>query len=177
MLPVPRPLRRRSRRDPEDLYADGHYLITVCTHLRRHTFGAVVDEELRPSPLGVLVSEAWRVVLDGTPHAQADAFVVMPNHVHAVVHLEMPDDDVRHPTDGLAGFVQRFKAKTTMSAEALGIPTPVWQRGYHDRVLRTGQAQEAAIAYVEDNPLNWHQDPERTPREQTGGLRPDGRSR
>ena len=35
---------------------------------------------------------------------------------------------------------------------------PVWQRGYHDRIIWDDREWAATRAYILDNPRRWHQD-------------------
>ncbi len=71
------------------------------------------------------------------------AAVVMPDHVHFVCVAHVP----------LARLLHSFKSYTANRINhLLGRSGPLWQPGYHDRGLRTGQAYRRAVAYVLDNP-------------------------
>jgi REP-associated tyrosine transposase len=36
----------------------------------------------------------------------------------------------------------------------------VWQRGYHEHIIRNERAWQAIGDYIRANPANWHHDPE-----------------
>lgn len=38
---------------------------------------------------------------------------------------------------------------------------PVWQRNYHERVIRDDRALDAIREYIAANPAGWPEDPER----------------
>jgi REP element-mobilizing transposase RayT len=69
-----------------DCAQPGTYFVTLYIHNRECTF----DDPL----LCRVVETHWRVIPGHSPHATLDAWVVMPNHIHAIVvdrapHLHM----------------------------------------------------------------------------------------
>jgi REP element-mobilizing transposase RayT len=154
-----RPLRRRTIRLADHQYMVGHHLLTVCTHERRQTLGEIPVDVLLPSALGSVAGDAWRLTVADMPTVDCDAFVVMPNHVHAVVEMSAAAD-VRYGGGGVGSLVAQFKQRTRKMAPPSEVP--IWQRGYHERVLPNTTAVLAAIAYVENNPAQWRRDPYRS---------------
>ena len=63
-------------------------------------------------------------------------------------------------TGSLGAVVGAFKSAATKRVNALrGTPgAPVWQRGYHERVIRSERHLAAARAYILDNPRRWAED-------------------
>jgi putative transposase len=156
------PVRRRSVRIPDLDYNAGSYLVTVCSAGRAHTFGTVHDGVVSPSPLGEIALAAWRDTLAAAPHIDEEAFVIMPNHAHFVVTISSRvGQQERHSRHGLAQFVGGFKARATSAASRATLPVPVWQRGFHERILVTDRQVTAAVRYVEANPDEWAKDPYR----------------
>jgi REP element-mobilizing transposase RayT len=78
-----------------------------------------------------------------------DRFVVMPNHIHGILAHATSE-----PT-ALSTVVGLFKSRTSRSA---GLP--LWQRSYHDRVIRNDRELVAYREYIETNPLRWAHDRE-----------------
>ena len=105
-----------------------------------------------------MVAETWQEAVWHYDTVCSECFVLMPNHIHAVVELSGDPDD-RHGARGLATFVGAFKRQTARYAREVGVHGPVWQRSYHDRILRNGRAVGAAVGYVLENPSNWTNDP------------------
>ncbi|GAB5517871.1 MAG: transposase [Rhodothermales bacterium] len=60
----------------------------------------------------------------------------------------------------LGSFVAGFKTAATTGINRLrGTPgAPVWQRNYHDRILRDEREWRACRQYIHDNPARWAHD-------------------
>lgn len=113
------------------------YLITSCTHDRQPL---LATEEAAETVIGALRWLAARGAVDLL------AYVVMPDHMHAVVVLK---SDER-----LEGIVQRLKSYTAHAInKLLGRRGPVWVPAYYDHAIRRVQSIEDVVAYVERNPV------------------------
>jgi putative transposase len=78
-----------------DYTGDGAYFVTMCTHSRVHVFGAVVDGEMRLNQYGREVANCWSWLAEQYPYVHLDAWVVMPDHMHAIIVIT---DDRRDGT-------------------------------------------------------------------------------
>jgi REP element-mobilizing transposase RayT len=75
------------------------------------------------------------------------AWVVMPNHVHAVF---TPGDD-----GALAGILHSWKSFTAKEANRiLGRNGQFWQEEYFDRYIRDAEHYWTAVEYIEMNPVD-----------------------
>ncbi len=163
---------RRSIRLPAYNYTQaGAYFVTICTDQREWLFGEVVDGEMRLNEYGQIVEEEWLQTSIIRPYVQLDTFVIMPNHFHAIVVIT---DDGRGtappcPYTGQFGkpiagslptIMRSFKSAVTKRINALrNTPTaPVWQRNYHEHVIRDETALDAIRAYIANNPFHWAAD-------------------
>jgi len=70
------------------------------------------------------------------------AYVIMPDHLHVVVHLAYDGGDIQK-------WVRYFKREVVRSLRRPGM----WQRSYWDRHMRRDQDEETAILYVLNNPV------------------------
>ena len=86
-----------------------------------------------------------------------DAFVVMPNHLHAIVVQEAMNDRT-----SLSTVIGLFKSRASRRAGC-----PIWQRSYHDRVIRDEEELAAFRDYIETNPLRWALDRENPERQRS----------
>jgi REP element-mobilizing transposase RayT len=82
-----RPNRRSLRLKGYDYAQAGAYFVTICTQGRVCLFGEVVDGEMRLNAAGAVVDAEWHGLPRRFPGIQTDAFVVMPNHVHGIIHV------------------------------------------------------------------------------------------
>jgi REP element-mobilizing transposase RayT len=163
--------RRRSIRLIDFDYAGGAlYFVTICADRRRCIFGRVDDGEARLNALGRVVEDEWIKSLEMRRHVDLDAYVIMPNHLHAIVALF--DQGARSAplcarnlrsgmqAKSLASLVAGFKAAVTRRASnALPrLRLPVWQRNYYEHIVRDDRDLERIRAYIEANPARWEED-------------------
>ena len=79
-------------------YNGGAYFITICTQNREHFFGEIRDGQMRLSEIGKFASGNLNDIADHHSYAEIPLFVVMPNHIHAIVFID-PDRRTNHRTD------------------------------------------------------------------------------
>lgn len=123
-----------------------HFVTFSCYRRRRHLDGA---------PAKRVVLEQMRTQLERTA-GTCVGFVIMPNHVHAIV---------RHTEPGmLAEFMKQWKRMTSYliarrrSAEAAkGVDgqtrDPIWQARYYDYNVYSRPKTEEKLRYMHQNPV------------------------
>jgi len=168
MNPMPLRKRKNSLRHPGyDYTTNGAYFVTICTHHRLNYFGAIEQQEMILSPLGKIVEERWLSLPTHHPTVELDVFVVMPNHFHGIVILQTgmtghaPTRQFSRPiSNSISTIVGSFKASVTRTIKRLpNAPEfPIWQRNYHDHIIRNHREYETIATYVEHNPALWEQD-------------------
>jgi len=103
------------------------------------------DSFLTRPCVGQIVQDAL-LHFDGQRYALL-AWVVMPNHVHVLVS-PLPDHS-------LPDIVHAWKSFAAHEANrALGRRGAFWHREYFDRFVRDARHFEAAVAYIEHNPVD-----------------------
>lgn len=168
---------RRSIRLPGyDYTQPGAYYITICTYQRQSWFGDVVNGEMHCNRLGYITHRFWQALPRRFPHIQLDAFVVMPNHLHGILIItdEGKDTAKRYfctskkeqfgkPVPGsIPTVVRSFKSAVTQRINLMRrspIP-PIWQRNYHENIIRVEQDLERIRHYIINNPRQWASDEE-----------------
>ncbi len=77
---------RRSIRLPEyDYSQEGVYYITICTQDRRCLFGGIINGRVKLSEYGKIAERFWRDMTEYCDGILLDTFVIMPNHMHAII--------------------------------------------------------------------------------------------
>lgn len=155
-----RPVRKPTRLPRFDYASAGMYFITICVQGMESRFGEIANADVRLNEAGEMVAELWEENAERYAGIALDAFVVMPDHMHAIVFLgTAPDLREQDPT--LSRVVQTFKSITTMEysrgvREGRYPPYDrvLWQRSFYDKMLRNDRALAAARAYIEANPAN-----------------------
>lgn len=86
--------RRSIRLGGYDYAQAGAYFVTLCTHRRRCFFGEIVGGAMRLNRWGRIVAEEWLRTARIRAEVELDAWVIMPNHFHAIVviHSEFHDE-------------------------------------------------------------------------------------
>jgi REP-associated tyrosine transposase len=178
--------RRSIRLLGADYTEAGGYFVTICTDERRNIFGQVIEGRVLLTPLGEICSQCLQGIPEHFAHVKVAQFVVMPNHLHAILILDVgaryivPGDrgtrtpeQFRKPVTGsVPTIVRTFKAAVTRrTARELKWPGDIWQRNYYERVLRDGKEYAQASRYIAENPLRWGWDSENLQRQRTEGLR------
>lgn len=162
-LPPDRPHRRDMRLPGWDYRRPGPYAITICTEHRWHLFGEITAGQMRPTAAGTMVADAWAHMAEAFSTVFFDEWVLMPNHLHAIVRL--PGTKVR-----LGDIVQGFKGLSTVryaeGVHAGGLDPfdgRLWQRNYYDHIVRDRTDLERCRLYILANPANWASDIDREP--------------
>lgn len=188
---------RRSVRLQGHAYDGGLYFVTICTHLKRCLFGSVVDGDVVLDRAGRIAHEEWTRTARLRAEVALDAFVVMPNHVHALIGIvpagpqpAAPAGTARcAPTHGgaprrfgamahgtLPAVVRAYKSAVTRRVRAEADPAFGWQRGYHEHIVRDDRALKRIRRYIQENPQRWTaagHHPTRGPGVQRQALRTD----
>jgi len=166
--PMDLPARRSTRLLGFDYASNAAYVITICTYERRPLFGGIIDGQLHPSWLGQIVEREWRRTAELRRGVLLDAFILMPNHLHGILILNLPEEGTSGkervgrfvaPSVGLGAIVRGFKSAVTSAArkERPGMG-PVWQRGYYDRIIRSEAELQRFRQYMAHNVQQWELD-------------------
>lgn len=164
---------RRSIRLPGRDYSwPGTYFLTICTAQRKSILGRIEHGAMRENVLGRLVRAHWMEIPGEFAGVELDAFAVLPNHMHGMIHLhrkvaaneeQYKRAEFAKPQTGSIGWIVRsFKARVTWEARQV-LQRPqfvVWQRNYFERVVRSGNEYEDVFRYICDNPRDWDKDEE-----------------
>ena len=79
--------RRSIRLKGYDYSREGLYFITLCCQNRQHFFGTIKNGEVKLSKAGYIVQEEWERTPDKRPNTALHAYIIMPNHFHAIVEI------------------------------------------------------------------------------------------
>ena len=153
----------RLRMRGHDYASAASYFLTICTEHRVPLFGEVRDGVLHLSPAGVVIDSWWHSIPARWDSVFLDAAVVMPNHLHAVLHLGTDPATVNAPS--VSDVIRWFKIRSTYDY-TIGVKTEgwtrfpgrLWQQGYYDRIIRDDATLQRAREYIEANPRKWADD-------------------
>jgi REP element-mobilizing transposase RayT len=100
--------------------------------------------------------------------------VIVGANDHSPLHAPNPSrvlpanrDRPRGTSRTIGSMIRGFKIGVTRAAGMRMDIDTVWQRNYHDHIIRNDRTLERVRAYIRNNPANWDRDrhnPERHPR-------------
>jgi REP element-mobilizing transposase RayT len=77
-------------------YNGGIYFVTICTKNREHYFGEICTEpQMQLSQIGQYAYDQFMNVKTHYPYAEIPLFVIMPDHIHAIVIIDGENDTCR----------------------------------------------------------------------------------
>ena len=127
-----------------------HAIIEICRRGVSHTPQSnTPDDGLTTSDRGVC-DTIDRGVCDTTNNGVCDA---TNNGVCDVKDRGVCDTPLRSPSKTLGSIVRGFKSAVTKQ-----IGFPVWQRNYHEHIIRNTNAFTKISNYILNNPTQWHCD-------------------
>lgn len=164
------PKRKNNRLPAYDYAQNGAYFITICTKERQEILwasneletaedvGASIARPYVVAPLskqGKIVEQCILQISNHYPAVSVEKYAVMPNHIHLflLIQNEGSGRAMLAPTATISQIIQQFKGAVT---KALGYS--IWQKSFHDHVVRTQQGFEMIWQYIDTNPQNWHED-------------------
>ena len=155
------PKRKQNRLKDYDYDSAGAYFITVCTQDRKCLLSHIVGGGAFDAPENQLTSmgkivEKYIQSGNHIDRVTVEKYVIMPNHVHLLLIVDMVDGTSRAPSPTNAvipHFMSTFKRFCHRD-----IGQKIFQRSYHDHVVRDRQDYLKIWEYIENNPKQWELD-------------------
>ena len=161
---MPLPQRKSPRLKGYDYSQEGAYFVTICTQLRFSLFGTIHESSMILNDAGKMLEHWWKELPNKFSDMQLlDYWVIMPNHFHGIVCLNRSKE--QKEISSLPEIIRWFKTMTT-NAYIRGVkeyqwqqfPKKLWQRSYHDRIIRNESDLNRIREYVISNPALWQKD-------------------
>ncbi|MBQ6263863.1 MAG: transposase [Clostridia bacterium] len=154
------PKRKRLRLREFDYSQNNYYFVTICTFEKQHFFGMTGNL----TECGKIAEDCICRIPEIFSCVKPDKYVVMPNHIHAVLAFEKPlTDSVKHtariyacPTPGTV--IGNYKAAVTRNIHQKFPGLKLWQTGFYDHIIRNQSDYENIWTYIDENPAKWESD-------------------
>jgi len=159
------PKRKPNRLKGYNYSQNGLYFLTLCTKDKECILGRIVGggdldaPQMVLSDYGKIVEKYIRSIKNAYSNIELINYTVMPNHIHLVVMIYSDDNMFRDtatktPANDIIpvmiSALKRFINKET--------GFNIWQRSYHDHIIRNEKSFDKIWEYVEDNPARWKKD-------------------
>ena len=81
--------------------------------------------------------------------------MIMPNHIHLLISVNSESESggalrASPPTNKVSNFVTALKKFTSKE-----IGENIWQRGFHDHIIRDEEDYLTRWQYIDENPQKW----------------------
>lgn len=158
--------RRSLRLQGYDYSGNGAYFITICAHNREHRFGSVTNGTMLLNEFGEIAAEQWLRLDQRFENMSAGVFVVMPNHVHGVLHITQDPPHAGQPqgfaptVGDIVGSYKSLVVKECLKLCRLRDDTlgKLWQRNYYEHIIRNEVSYNMIADYIFNNPRTWTND-------------------
>ena len=160
--------RRSVRLKNYDYSQNGAYFITLCTYNRKNIFGSIDSGKMNLNSLGMIAQEEWMKSFHIRKELTMDEYVIMPNHLHGIVflchtsnkHYRSFGKAFGANNTSISSFIAGFKSAVTKRINIMR-DTPngfVWQRNYHEHIIRCDKSLTKIREYTVNNPVTWQED-------------------
>lgn len=161
-----KPSRKTIRLKDFDYSSAGYYFVTLVSHQRKKIFGEITEGKIGLNQVGVIAEETWESIPLHFPNIKLDSFIVMPNHFHGIIQIK--ETGAGSTSTGstknqpLGVVIGSFKSAVTKRVHGLGllVHERIWQRNYHEHIIRDELDYHRILDYIEQNPVNWLYDEE-----------------
>ena len=153
------PSRKHPRLRDYDYSRNGVYFLTICTRNRAPILSEIVGRGLAPAEVrllaaGRIAAEEMENLPKRFPGVRMEASVIMPNHIHLILAIDQSVGRmISAPTKSLSTIVGSMKRYTSKM-----VGFPLWQKSFHDHVIRNEADYLRVWDYIDTNPLKWRED-------------------
>ena len=158
------PKRKSTRLGGFDYNKNGAYFITICTANRRRLLSHIVGvdvlgdpKNMELLPYGIIADKCIKQMNSSYENLSVEQYVIMPNHIHLILFVhEGGSPRTSTPTkqtSSVSHFVSTFKRFCNKE-----YGKNIWQRGFHDHIIRNREDYEEHLRYIHENPMTWQFD-------------------
>ena len=151
------PMRKSNRLAGYDYSSAGCYFVTICVKDKRELLWAPtpVGARIARPPLsktGEIINSAIENIPRIYDHVKVDKYVIMPNHIHLILVIDSKNGRaVRAPT--ISTIINQTKGYVTKQ-----IGYSIWQKLFHDHIIRNEVEYQKIWQYIDENPRTWTED-------------------
>ena len=163
------PKRKNPRLAGYDYSTPGAYFVTVCTRDKRKTLSRISVGAIHESPAVQLTpwGQAADEVIAHLPERfgiEIDQYVIMPNHIHLLLRIPLETERAiresplqkRALLPQIVGYLKMNTSKRIHTQTSAA--DPIFQRSYHDHIIRGDADYDKIACYIAENPAKWQED-------------------
>lgn len=164
-------IRKKLRLKNFDYSQNGYYFVTICTKNRENFFGEIIDGKMFLNEIWKNVEQNWKNIILHYQNVEIDEFIIMPNHIHWIIIINVGNDYYRsrniknygneniHSLPNLSNIIKWFKIWCTKNIrEKFQNFEFWWQKSFFDVIIRNENQLLKTREYIQNNPLKWEFD-------------------
>ncbi len=96
-----------------------------------------------------------------TPHTYNEMGLtdnIQTNDYHSSSLQGVCDTPLRSPSQTIGAIIRGYKSSVTKQLNLMGYNDTIWQRNYHEHIIRNEQSYIKISNYIIHNPANWDKD-------------------
>ena len=96
-----------------------------------------------------------------TPHVYNEMGLtdnIPTNDYHSSSLHGVCDTPLRSPSQTIGAIIRGYKSSVTKQLKLMGYNDTIWQRNYHEHIIRTEQSYIKISNYITNNPAHWDKD-------------------
>lgn len=157
------PQRKPNRLSYYDYSSPGAYFITICTQNKLPILCSIAGGSALDAP-HIQLSQTGRIVQkyiesgNKMPGITVDKYVIMPNHIHLILIVDKTAQYriSKKPSPANAAIPHFISTLKRFCHRDIG--QSVFQRSYHDHVIRNEKDYLQIWEYIDNNPAKWQED-------------------
>ena len=157
------PKRKPTRLKEFDYSAPGAYFITICVKDRKNLLSEIVGDGVFDVPQNILTKygeiaeEYINQMNEFYDYLSVDKYAIMPNHIHLILFVTDSENGTSRtpsPTNSVVSkFISTFKRFCNKE-----FGENIWQRSYHDHIIRGEKDYRNIWEYIDTNVQRWELD-------------------
>lgn len=151
-------VRKKNRLKGFDYTSDRLYFVTSCVNNMKPYFGEIIDGQMINNINGDVAVIQWEWLQKQYSYLTSHGFVVMPNHIHAVIGIRSELAKENQKIKSISEIMGAYKTTTSKQIHLLGCKEFQWKRSFHDHIIRNERSYWNILNYIENNPANWKED-------------------
>jgi REP element-mobilizing transposase RayT len=136
-----------------------------------HVFGEIFNGHMILNHYGEVAKRNWMNSENIRSNIKLGSFVIMPNHMHAIFQIlgesntlwaycDTPQRKFESPSKSVGAIVRGYKSTVTKQINQIRNVSEekIWQRNYHEHIVRNQESLNKISEYIEMNPILWNKD-------------------
>jgi putative transposase len=151
--------RKRIRLEGFDYSLPGVYFVTISTAQYACILSSIEQSHANLSAIGTVVDQNVLELPIRYSRVEIHSYVIMPNHVHLLMYLHATTDPRANLS--LCQIIGAMKGRATYQCREGGlleVEQQLWQRSFHERIVRNENEFQQFNDYISANPARWHED-------------------